>query len=139
MNAKEQVIEIVKKNDRPNLGNIYRNAEEGHLIVQFLIRILTGQEIKVLAEDSNKTIDYAGTSGAIFLTVMQNSQGERRASGEMAQSLTALLVAIRIHEVDSYEWVYFPPDMRQALIESKAQNIGVSAQELKRLMTIWTA
>ena len=138
MNPKEQVIEIVKNRESPNLGDMYRNAAEGNLIVQFLISILTGQETKILTEDGNKTTDFAGMSGVIFLTVMQSSQGEWSGSGELARSLNALLVAIRVHEVDSYDWVYLPPEIRQALVSTKAQDIGVSAQELKRLMTIWT-
>ena len=139
MNPKEQVIDIVKNRESPNLGDMYRNAEEGNLIVQYLISILTGQETKVLTEDGNKTTDFAGISGAIFLTVVQSAQGEWSGSGELARSLNALLVAIRIHEVESYEWVYLPSEIRQALVLSKAHDIGVSAQELKRLMTIWTA
>ena len=59
--------------------------------------------------------------------------------GILASELQNLLDAIRIHEVESYEWVYLPPEMRKSLIEERAAKVGSTMEQLGRLMNVWVS
>lgn len=139
MNTKARVVTLIKTLQNPSLDDVCRCDDENFSIVRFLTKILTGQETKVTPIPSSKTLEFIGATGTIFLTIQKNSAGKWFGDGELAHSFNALLAAIRIHEVESYEWVYLAPETRQSLISSRAQEVGVSVQELKRLMTVWTA
>ena len=138
MNTKEQIVALIKSQQSPDLDDVCRLDDADYSIVCFLIKVLTGQETEAIRDPTSKILTFVGSTGTVFLKILQNSSGKWCGDGELAQSLNALLTAIRIHEVESYEWVYLPPEIRQSLISSKAQEAGVSVQELKRLMNIWT-
>jgi hypothetical protein len=138
MNTKERVVALITTLKNPNLDDVYHCDDENSSIIRFLIKTLTGLETNATPNPSNKALVFEGSSGTILLTLQQNSAGKWFGVGELTQGLNALLAAIRIHEVESYDWVYLPPGTRQNLISSRANEVGVSAQELMRLMTIWT-
>ena len=139
MNPKEEIVALVKTTENISLNDLVALNDKYHSILRYLIEVLGGKATTAFQGASGDVIVFMDDAGGSVFTLEKDLSGEWQGKGGLTQSLIALLAAIRVHEVDSYEWVYLPPQMRQGLVAERALNVGVSPQELKRLMAIWIA
>lgn len=139
MNSRNVIKTLVSELQNPKLNDVYRIDDKNSSIVCYLIKILIGVKTQAIPNLTDDSVVYAGTSGGTLLLIKKGSDGNYEGYGELAVNVNALLSAIRVHEIDSFEWVYLPPESRQKFVSSRADEVGVSTQEFKRLMSIWTA
>ena len=139
MNSKEIVIEVIRKMEKPTINDLIQADDENFSAVRFLIKILTGFTTETTGDSPNQTLKIGMSSGATLIEIDKTQSGHIKVNGELAERLNKLLVAIRIHEIDSFEWVYLPPEMRTSFIAERANSCGASVQEIKQLMNVWTA
>lgn len=139
MNAREKVIAAVKSAQQPSLDDLVQIDSEDYSALRYLIKTLTGKTTDANSDPLNQSLKFSDDSGTALLVLQKVPSGQWNGNGELANNLTTLLTAVRIHEVESFEWVYLPPEVRQKLVAEKANIAGTSSSELKRLMSIWVA
>lgn len=128
---------IVSSDEIPSIDGLMRVDDKNHLMVSFLLEQLTGQDIQCVGISNQ--ITFKSPDGHAVLTLRCDARGKWQAEGERSSDLAKFLCAIRIHEVDSFDWVYLPPEMRRALVEDRAKKVGTNSSEINRLIKIWIA
>jgi hypothetical protein len=139
MNSREKVITFVKGAQQPSLNALVQIDTEDFSALRYLIKMLTGITTDAKLDPLNQSLKFSDKSGTTFLELRKAPSGQWSGDGDLANNITTLLVAIRIHEVESFDWVYLPQEMRQRLVTEKADIAGTTSSELKRLMSIWVA
>lgn len=139
MNAREEVIAAVKRVQYPSLNDLIQVNSDEYPAIRYLIKVITGKSTKAKLSQNNNSLSFIDETGASLLELQKMPSGKWNGNSELACNLDALLIAVRIHEVESFEWVYFPPEMRKQLVAEKADTAGISPSDIKRLMNIWIA
>lgn len=104
-----------------------------------LVELLVGQTLILHYNPETSTMELLSSDGNSVLRIENNENGTAEARGLMKEDLKALLLAIRIHEVESYDLVMLPPDMREANLESLYKSAGVTPAQMRRFTSLWTS
>lgn len=102
-----------------------------------LVEALVGQPLVAYTDQSTGATQMVSQDGTLVLRITASSSGAHIAEGLMAQDLSALLYAIRIHEVDSHDLILLPPEMRKADLVRLCKRAGLTIDRLRRFTDIW--
>ena len=102
-----------------------------------LVEALVGQTLALAPNRATGEIQLLSNDGTSVLHITTNPSGPATLGGLMAEDLRALLSAIRIHEVESYDLVMLPPNMRMADLDHLCKNAGLSTERLRRFTDLW--
>lgn len=102
-----------------------------------LVVALVGQTLALTPNHATGAIELLSNDGTSVLHITTNPSGPPTAGGLMADDLRALLGAIRIHEVESYDLVTLPPDMRKADLDHLCKKAGLTSERLRRFTALW--
>lgn len=132
MNAQRNNVKaFVAKQDHPTTSDLYLKDAPTFEMSCYLLGCLSG--ISIAASSSASGCKFLTPSGS---TVFQYD-ASGIPSGDYAAKLGEFLLAIRIHEVESYEWVNLDINMRKDLIQHAATKVGTTPEEIKRLSGLW--
>lgn len=104
-----------------------------------LVEILVGQPLKVHYDQATAGVELMSKDGTSVLRISTDGAGGHTAQGLMVDDLNALLSAIRIHEVESYDLVMLPPDMRKADLDYLCGKAGITPDRLRRFTDLWVS
>jgi hypothetical protein len=82
-------------------------------------------------------VDLIDSNNEVALTLIQEKDNSILIQGSVAQDLKVLLIAIKIHEYYSYEWVWLPPDIRAHKISNYLLEAGITNEQFRRAKAIW--
>jgi hypothetical protein len=134
--ARQKIVRVVGHSTHPAVSELLREDAPEFDATLGLVQVLV-PTMTVNKRLATRVVDFTTPSGQVLLS-LQMQGTEWTVSGELSNSVSRLLSAIRVHEVDSYEWVYLPPDLRKKLVEDRATSVGASATEFRTLMNLWT-
>jgi hypothetical protein len=103
-----------------------------------LVELLVGSIPILHVDEAAGTANVTHINGQNLLHVEKSSQAKNTAIGELASQLETLLLAIRIHEVESFNWVHLPPNLRQHELSLALAKAGVSLDQFRRATALWT-
>lgn len=136
---KTRILEAVNFNESPQVSDILRLDDSSLSALQLLVQVVHGRSITTKSKPTDHGIDILNDEGNLIVRV-NNTTGQGYIENEsLDEKLKQLLTAIRIHEVDSYEWINYPPDYRKALIQHRAAQVNCTDEEIKRLINLWIA
>ncbi len=136
---KERIIEAVKINEFPLTSDIF-SVDDTHLsALQLLIQIIHGRIFTTKSVPTAYGAEILNNDGNLIAKINKTSDGYSIENEKLTEKINQLLTAIRIHEVDSYEWINYPPDYRKALIQQRATLANCTNDEIRRLINLWIA
>lgn len=136
---KARIIEAVNLNESPQVSDILRLDDSSLSALQLLVQVVHGRSFTTKSKPTPQGIDILNEEDNL-ITRVNNTSGQGYIENEsLNERLRQLLAAIRIHEVDSYEWINYPPDYRKALIQQRATQVNCTNEEIKRLINLWIA
>lgn len=130
---RNNVKAFVAGREHPSTSDLYPKDAPSFGMSCYLLSCLS--RISITASLSVNGCTFLTPSGS---TVFQYDQSGAP-SGDYATKLDEFLLAIRIHEVDSYEWVNLSVHMRKDLIQHAATKAGTTPEEIKRLSELWVS
>lgn len=134
MNAERNNVKaFVATQDHPTTSDLYQKDAPSFAMSCYLLGCLSG--LPITASSSVSGCSFLAPSGSAVFQYDQNGVP----SGDYANKLGEFLLAIRIHEVDSYEWVNLDIHMRKDLIQHAATKAGTTPEEIKRLSGLWVS
>lgn len=136
---KARIIEAVNLNESPQVSDILRLDDSSLSALQLLVQVAHGRSFTTKSKPTTQGIDILNEEDNLIARV-NNDSGQGYIENEsLNERLRQLLAAIRIHEIDSYEWINYPPDYRKALIQQRATQVNCTNEEIKRLINLWNA
>lgn len=133
---KTGIFIFVKKNKYPSLRDLI-SEEWPHLkITNALLSLLLGKSVNFNLDLSKERAVFS-ENNSNFLSINFSSSTLIKIDGEITSLLDALLMAIRISEIDSYEWINFPPHIRQSKISNALICANVDEEEYNRARALW--
>jgi hypothetical protein len=129
--------EFVQARERPTVADLLLVDGPDFRMTSHLISTLAGLPAVLQFEPAAKVVQLRSPSGQLLLRAEKLGNGDPSLSGDYAHSMRAMLMAIRIHEVESYDWVYLPPEMRKARMASASAQAGTTPDEFRRLYHLW--
>lgn len=135
----DAIIIFVKNNPSPTIHALLDQDAPKYELIAALAEALVGQALDVSPNKTTGTIDLLSSDGTSVLRIGTDGSEAGAIQGLVADDLNAFLSAIRIHEVESYELVMLPPDMRKANLDSLCKQVGITSDRLRRLSSIWNS
>ena len=136
---KARILEAVNLNESPQVSDILRLDDSSLSALQLLVQVVHGRSFTTKSKPTAQGIDILNEEDNL-ITKVNNTSGQGYIENEsLNERLRQLLTAIRIHEIDSYEWINYPPDYRKALIQQRATQVNCTNEEIKRLINLWIA
>lgn len=132
-----KVIDFVKNNPSPSIFDLLMQDAPQYQLITALAEALIGQTLLVTHDKTNGTVDFLSADSTSVLQITVDGSAAGTLQGFLADDLKAFLSAIRIHEVESYDLVMLPPDMRRANLDYLCQKEGITSDRLRRLTEIW--
>lgn len=136
---KARIIEAVNFNESPQVSDILRLDDSSLSALQLLVQVIHGRGFTTKSKTTAHGIDILNEEDNLVVRVNNTSDQGYIEDQNFNERLKQLLAAIRIHEVDSYEWINYPPDYRKALIQQRATQVNCTNEEIKRLINLWIA
>lgn len=102
-----------------------------------LVEALVGKTLTWNQTPALGTAELLSDDGTTVLRIKTSQAGPPTTDGLMAEDLRALLSAIRIHEVESYDLVMLPPEMRKADLDYLCKKVGLTTEKLRRFTDLW--
>ena len=128
---RNNVKAFVAGREHPTTSDLYQKDAPSFEMSCYLLGCLS--RLSITASSSVSGCKFLAPSGSTVFQYDQNGVP----SGDYASKLGEFLLAIRIHEVDSYEWVNFDIHMRKDLMQHAATKAGTTPEEIKRLSELW--
>ena len=136
---KARILEAVNLNESHQVSDILRLDDSSLSALQLLVQVVHGRSFTTKSKPTAQGIDILNEEDNL-ITKVNNTSGQGYIENEsLNERLRQLLTAIRIHEIDSYEWINYPPDYRKALIQQRATQVNCTNEEIKRLINLWIA
>ncbi|MBA4054670.1 MAG: hypothetical protein C0490_08165 [Marivirga sp.] len=136
-NATDILVAYVRDAAQPTLQGLLAVDWPALDTTHYVLTLLIGDVNKV--QHSQKDGCDFISNGAVVLKVRKNEFNLVSGEGQLVLAIETLLTAIRIHEIDSFDWVWLPPNMRESLISERLQNTGINNHELRKATSIWTS
>jgi hypothetical protein len=134
MNAERNNVKaFVARHEHPTTSDLYQTDVPSFAMSCYLLGCLSG--LSITASSSVSGCNFLAPSGTTVFQYDQNGVP----SGDYANKLDEFLLAIRIHEVDSYEWVNLDIHIREDLIRHAATRVGTTPEEIKKLSGLWVS
>jgi hypothetical protein len=137
IDARAALKEFVQAREKPSVADLLVVDGPEFKMSSHLISTLAGLPATLQFDRAAKVVQLRSPGGQLLLRVEKLDSGDPNVSGDYAQSMRAMLMAIRIHEVESYDWVYLPPDVRKARMASASAEAGTTPEEFRRLYHLW--
>lgn len=136
---KARILEAINSNESPQVSDILLADDSSLSALQLLLQVINGRSFTTKSTPTTHGIDILNDEDNLIARV-NNTPGQGCIENEkLNEKMKQLLAAIRIHEVDSYEWINYPPDYRKALIQKRAAQVNCTDEEIKRLINLWIA
>lgn len=136
---KARILEAINFNESPQVSDVLRLDDSSLSALQLLLQVVYGRSFTTKCKPTAQGIDILNEEDNLIAKV-NNTSGQGYIENEdLNEKLKQLLAAIRIHEVDSYEWINYPPDYRKALIQQRATQVNCTNEEIIRLINLWIA
>lgn len=136
---KEKIKAYVREHAEPKLSDLLLIDSPSFEMVSYLANKLSNVPLECKLDTLAKTAEFKTSTGNVLLKVASNSDNQLILIGDLSEKFTPLLTAIRIHEVESYDWVYLLPEMRQSLLDEYARKVNTDKEQLRNLTSIWTS
>ena len=127
---KARIIEAVNFNESPQVSDILRLDDSSLSALQPLIQVIHGRSFTTKSKITTHGIDILNEEDDLVVRVNNTSDQGCIEDQKLNERLKQLLAAIRIHEVDSHEWINYPPDYRKALIQQRATQANCTNEEI---------
>ena len=131
------ILRFVSDDPPPSITDLLSRDAPKYNWTTALVETLVGQALSIREDHATGEIKIISTDGTSVLRIATDASGIRAADGLMAEELKALISAIRIHEVESYDLVMLPPDMRKADLDYLCGKMGITTDKLRRLTDLW--
>jgi hypothetical protein len=128
---RNNVKAFVAGREHPTTSDLYQKDAPSFEMSCYLLGCLS--RLSITASSSVSGCKFLAPSGSTVFQYDQNGVP----SGDYSSKLGEFLLAIRIHEVDSYEWVNLDIHMRKDLMQHAATKAGTTPEEIKRLSELW--
>lgn len=133
----EQIKQFARTHPNPSPSDFIKlDWPKLQMTKQLLLKLGYPTFIENVDEPAGRAT-LSSASGHTLLDVHISPSKNVVVSGEMASQLTALLMAIRVLEVESFDWVLLPPHLREVEIKKVAQKAGVNLEQYRRLTALW--
>jgi hypothetical protein len=136
---KEKIKDFVKEYSEPSVSKLLQVDSPKFEMISYLAKKLSNVSLKSNLDELTQTTEFKTPSGQTLLKVEMSSNKELDLTGDLSEKIMHLLSAIRVHEVESYEWVYLLPEMRKSLLDEYAKKVNTTKEELRSLTTVWTS
>lgn len=128
---------FVSRDPSPGFADFLSQDAPKYEWTKVLVEALVGKTLTWNQMPALGTAELLSDDGTPVLRINNNQAGQPITDGLMAEDLRALLSAIRIHEVESYDLVMLPPDMRKADLDYLCKKVGLTTEKLRRLTDLW--
>lgn len=135
----DAIRSFVSRDPAPALADFLRQDAPKYEWTKGLAEALVGKALTWNQMPALGTAELLSDDGTPVLRINTSQAGPPTTDGLMADDLGALLSAIRIHEVESYDLVMLPPDMRKADLDYLCKKVGLTTEKLRRLTDLWMA
>ncbi len=133
------IKELIQSDPAPTTEEFLDQDAPSYEMTTALITVLLNQLVTVQIDPKSGTVHFTAKDGAELLQVLPKFSGTYSIGGLLAIDFSALLSAIRIHEVESFDLVMLPPDIRKAELENFCRTRGTSVEQLHRFLNLWIA
>ena len=112
-----------------NKNNFYIYDKPNFLMSKFLLELISNSEIIVDSVNED------------FFIYNQNNPVLSYRNGELIglykKQMEVMLLAISIHEVDSFEWIHYSQEYRNELLNNAALKLNSNSKELMHFIKLW--
>jgi hypothetical protein len=129
---RNKIRSFVSSNESPSVLDFYKADAPNFEMLQYLLKMMSSLQVSV-SQVAGGGHSFKSLGGDQLLVI--DHQGN--VAGSLAPQLPILLMAIRLHEVESYEWSYYTPDMRRDLIDNAAKKMSATPADIKRMTGTW--
>ncbi|MGK4475772.1 hypothetical protein [Aeromonas molluscorum] len=133
-NIVEKIVSYVENTSDISISEFLKKDNDNFELTIFCLGIVNSKKDIILYKDGKKIIFYSAQDIIMEAAI----DGEKYlCQGTSVKPLYELLIAIRIHEVESYEIFNYPPDMREQRLKSIYSYYGISGQNIDKLTQLW--
>lgn len=133
----DRIKEFVTENSQPTIEQLLRIDRPDFRLISILVQKLLGHPVSLVLGREGESLQLQSEQCDPLLTITNQKSEAPTLQGLYAQDLTPFLAAIRIHEVESYDLILLPPDMRKKDLEFLCRSMGLPHDRLQRLIKIW--
>jgi len=133
--SKEAVKVVVTGNREPRIHDLIAQDDVDFSLTKLLLSKLVFAAIEVAKKGAGTSFSISGMTEPLL--TIESTEGAYVGVGPFASILEAFLLAIRIHEVESYEWVNLPFSQREGLMEKEALKVKMTSSEFRDLASRW--
>jgi hypothetical protein len=127
----------VTEHEAPSIADVIELDRPNFEATSYLVGLLTGEE-RIEVKPTADGVGFIGPNGTSLLQIiLPNDHSRASISGDLALQIQAIIEAARVHEVESYDWVNLPPQMKARHLEVRASRIGLSTSEFLRFIRLW--
>lgn len=130
---------FVANSPSPTIADFLNRDAPKYEWTSALVELLVGKTLISHYNPATATMELSSSDGTLVLRIVTDDKGISTAQGVIEEDLKALLCAIRIHEVESYELVMLPPDMRNASLDNLYKSAGVTPAQMRRFTSLWVS
>jgi hypothetical protein len=133
----DRIKDYVASREHPELAEFVQLDRPEFRLTAYLVERLVGQPVAIVEEPSHSAVRLESRAGDLFVEIANLRHGKPDVRGLFSLDLAQFLLAIRMHEVNSFDLAYLPPDSRKADLDFFCRSNGLPVEKLHRLVDTW--